>query len=607
MNRHLMIALICTAGLIALFLNLPQPDQHDRPHAVTDALTDNDADRELIGPVRLFDGERMLEDRYVLIRDGRIESIADSAPEGLQSSVETDGRTLMPGLIDAHTHSWGSALSDALRFGVTTELDMFTDHRFAAEQRSANGALDGPLRADLFSAGTLITAPGGHGTEYGMEIPVLDKPEDAAGFVTDRIAEGSDYIKLVYNAAESKRQAFPSISRQSMQAVIRAAHDQGKLAVVHVSDHLSAEHVVEAGADGLVHTFMDQTVSDALLERMLEQGVFIIPTLAVSASVVNGSGAEGLLDDPVLAELSNGAIRASLGSRFPDFGIPDQALVTALDNTRRMHRAGIAVLAGTDAPNPGTAHGISMHREMALLVESGLSPLESLAAATRIPATQFDLPDRGLIREGMLADLLLVEGRPDEDILHTRQIVQVWKTGRRRDDASGEPVAAALILPENGLVSDFSGSSLQTDVGEGFVQTSDQMMNGTSESTVSWSEQDGGVLQVRGQVDAGFAFPWSGAFYQAASPEGEMLDLSDRTTISFRVRGTPGRYTLMLFTNGVMMPFRTPFEVIDDWTEVRVPLAVFTGAERSEVVGFAWVRTDPIDSFEMVLDDVRIQ
>ena len=94
-------------------------------------------------------------------------------------------------------------------------------------------------------------------------------------------------------------------------------------------------------------------------------------------------------------------------------------------------RAKVPILAGTDAPVPGTTYGASLHGELALLVRSGLSPVQALAAATSVPAQVFGLKDRGRIRSGMRADLVLVEGDPTRDIRATRKIVAVWKRGIR--------------------------------------------------------------------------------------------------------------------------------------------------------------------------------
>ena len=94
-----------------------------------------------------------------------------------------------------------------------------------------------------------------------------------------------------------------------------------------------------------------------------------------------------------------------------------------------LRRAGVPVLAGTDAPSPGLAHGLSLHRELELLVLSGLTPSEVLSSATSEPARAFGFHDRGRIAEGLRADLLLVNGDPTVDIRATRDIVGVWKLG----------------------------------------------------------------------------------------------------------------------------------------------------------------------------------
>ncbi|MFZ1010679.1 MAG: amidohydrolase family protein [Candidatus Sulfotelmatobacter sp.] len=103
---------------------------------------------------------------------------------------------------------------------------------------------------------------------------------------------------------------------------------------------------------------------------------------------------------------------------------------------RALHRAGITILAGTDSPNPDTGYGVSMHAELELLTECGLTPEEALQAATAGPAREFQLIDRGRIQTGRRADLLLVAGDPSKDIRATRDIVGVWKAGVRIDRAA---------------------------------------------------------------------------------------------------------------------------------------------------------------------------
>jgi imidazolonepropionase-like amidohydrolase len=100
----------------------------------------------------------------------------------------------------------------------------------------------------------------------------------------------------------------------------------------------------------------------------------------------------------------------------------------AKTNVQRLRAAGVRILAGTDAPNLGS-HGVSLHGEMQLLVEAGLSPAEALTAATLGPAQVYRLADRGRITPGARADLVLVDGNPLQDITATRTIIRIFKNG----------------------------------------------------------------------------------------------------------------------------------------------------------------------------------
>src|SRR5699024_6649191 len=120
----------------------------------------------------------------------------------------------------------------------------------------------------------------------------------------------------------------------------------------------------------------------------------------------------------------------------PMSGFPALAYANGREGVRMLHEAGVRILAGTDAPNPGTAFGASMHAELELLTNAGLTPSEALAAATSVNAAAFGLGDRGRIEPGLVADLLLVEGDPTQEITATRNIVAVYKRGVRADRAA---------------------------------------------------------------------------------------------------------------------------------------------------------------------------
>ena len=149
--------------------------------------------------VRICDGARVLPADTVVVQESTIVAVgSDLAIPADAIIIDGTGQTLLPGLIDAHTHTFGTTLQQALIFGVTTELDMLTDWQLAKRLKAQQAAGEGGDMADLRSAGTAVTAPGGHGTEFGLSIPTINGPDEAQEFVDARIAEGSDYIKIMY-------------------------------------------------------------------------------------------------------------------------------------------------------------------------------------------------------------------------------------------------------------------------------------------------------------------------------------------------------------------------------------------------------------------------
>lgn len=184
--------------------------------------------------VRIFDGTKTSQGD-VLVDRGLIRSVGRKLDGKGATVVDGAGKTLLPGLIDSHTHAYeDKALKQALVFGVTTELDMFGDPAKNRElrQRELRGEATG--QADLRSAGVLATAPKGHGTEYGIPIATLTKPEEAEAFVADRVKDGSDYLKIVLDDGAWFGHRIPTLDAATVSALVRAAHQQHLLAVVHI-------------------------------------------------------------------------------------------------------------------------------------------------------------------------------------------------------------------------------------------------------------------------------------------------------------------------------------------------------------------------------------
>ena len=357
--------------------------------------------------VRIFDGEELHAPGTVVIQDGLIAavtegpagSIGDRAADraGAGDLLDCGGAVLLPGLIDAHIHLTGD---DVLRLladhGVTTGLDMGTWPPARVDSfRNAVGD------ADIRSSGAPAAAPGGvqsHMPGFPPE-SLLTGPEQAEQYVTRRIAEGADYIKVI-----AERPGTAALDQATLDALVRAAHAHGKRVIAHAAAADAVESAQQAGVDVVTHAPLDRPLDDAAVARMVADGRICVPTLTMMEGVARNLGHLGLNYD---------AARAS---------------VTA------MHRAGVPILAGTDANTaPGAPaavpHGSSLHRELELLVEAGLSTREALRAATVLPARYFGLADRGVIAPGLRADLVLIDGDPLADITATTRIARVWCAG----------------------------------------------------------------------------------------------------------------------------------------------------------------------------------
>lgn len=561
---------------------------------------------------RVFDGEKFIERATVVVRDGRIETVAKDAriPSGIDV-IDGQGKTLMPALIDAHTHVWGEAQRDALRFGVGTELEMMGTAQSLPGYRRQRDSLARTDRADVWSSGAAVTVPGGHGTEYGFPVPELKPGEDADAFVRARIDEGSDFIKLMIDDlhAYGATRRMPTLDRAQIESGIAAAKRRNRRSVAHIAAEDDALHAVNAGVDGLVHAFVDQPASAEMIAAMKSHGAFMVPTLSVIAGFQRSDVNVRLADDPRLqARLSDGQ-KSTLRSQFPSsFPVQPKALDNAIESVRRLHAEGVDVLAGTDAGNPGTAHGVSLHGELALLVRAGLSPAEALRAATSRPAARFGLKDRGRIAKGLRADLLLVEGDPSKAIEATRRIVGIWKNGHLQ---SGDAPTAGKVSGLKGsdrLISDFESGDLSTRFGSGWQAASDRFMGGKSSASTVWLANGAGgskgALRVEGEVVTGSA-PWAGAMFSPGSAQMQPVDLGTRQAIILKVRGTPGDYVIVML-HGDGQVAAVPIEVGEGWSQIRVPLSMFEGADLAQVMSFG-ISTSRVGRFHVDVDDVAIE
>ncbi|MYN02525.1 amidohydrolase family protein [Pseudoduganella sp. DS3] len=584
--------------------------------SLASALPAMAAETILIKDVRVFDGHKVHAQRSVLLQGGKIASadFKGKAPAGAKV-VEGAGRTLLPGLIDSHVHAY--RFPDLpLLFGVTTQVDMFMPVAAMqdVQRRMAKG--ENQASTDIFSAGMLATAPGGHGAEYGIPVPTLTTPGEAQAWVDARIAEGSNFIKIIVESGGVGTRKFNSLDMPTVKALVDAAHKRGKLAVVHISTLEDARAALETGADGLVHLFTGDAIGDADLKALVklarERKAFVIPTFSVMESIA-GLREKDVIEDKALASLLDKEQMMTLHSSYGSEPKP-QRLTAPNAVVAALHKAGVPVLAGTDAGNAGTQYGASMHHEMLSMTKAGMSPLAVLAAATSAPAKAFRLGQRGQVAKGYKADLVLVEGDPTTDILATRRIVEVWKDGEPVSPARAkkqEQVAqelsrksVPLALPADGRISLFSKDKLASPFGTGWMPSNDAFLGG--KSTVKVEYADEAAVSVQASVQPGFAFPWAGLAFIPGSGPMAAADLSNAKVLRFRVKGDGKRYAVAIMSKAGSIPVNVPFEAGADWQEVSLPLAGFKGVDTSTITMIGFNAGPQPGDYQFQIADVRL-
>ncbi|MCL1802342.1 MAG: amidohydrolase family protein [Eubacteriaceae bacterium] len=389
---------------------------------------------------RIFDGVNIISgsNRAVLIKGRYIEAVTDKLPEKTRI-IDAKGATLIPGLIDSHVHTDIGGLCDALKFGVTTELEMMG--RWTKKQREQIAGRDDI--ADLRSPGMGATPKGGHPTEYASQsllnrlfvrylFPFVQTPRQAVKFVNKQISSGADYIKIFIE--DGSCIGYPGLAElddATIRAAIDEAHRHNKLTIAHVTTADATHRAISAGIDGLGHLFFDCNSNPALIERIAKSGVFVIPTTVTLSSAFGNTAADLAADSRVSSKLSKEWL-SSLSRSMNVY--PKGKLENAFAAIKALHSCGVDILAGSDVSEPtpelgGLAHGASLHHELQLLAAAGLKPIEALRCAAFTPAKRFALSDRGSISAGKLADLVLIEGNPMDCISDTLSIRTVWRHG----------------------------------------------------------------------------------------------------------------------------------------------------------------------------------
>jgi len=572
----------------------------------------------------LLDGAPRQAD--ILIDGDRIKAVGPNltAPAGARI-IDASGKSVLPGLFDLHTHvpypsvggstqDWGKNLKAYLRAGVTSLADFGTYPETYEPVRRllASGEWQGPR----VHFAVRFSSPGGHGVEGGRGDFFTNEvltPRQAHAAMARVLPYKPDIVKVFtdgwrYGTAVD----MTSMEEETLRAIVEDAHKAGIPVLTHTVTLAKGKIAAKAGVDAIMHGIQDQPVDDELIQLMKANNVAYGPT----ASVYEPRA--GYMADPLLEELLQPAALASLKGR-PMLTNPDARRVRKYEllrqNVAALHRAGVTIVAGTDAGIVGTHHGWASLREIKLLSGAGLGPLEAIKAATANAARVVRSSDRGVLAEGRIADILIVNGRPDRDIEDIDNIAAVVQSGRVVDlpaltsaiHANGPTPTPAKPAPA--LLDDFENPNGRSSLDTRWVNSTD---TGHDRTIMTYQRVDRGggnhALALHAHLSDS-ANPYARVNLPLTRGAVEPMDARAFSGVSFEARGE-GAYSLRIANT------RTAFQASGSWSEVRIPFDTRLDTSRLTLLTFeaarpggqrAWLEIDNVrfykDSMAALLEE----
>ncbi len=395
--------------------------------------------KTIIHAGKLIDTEagKVLTEQSIVIEDGTITDIQSGYLTGKQV-IDLKDHTVMPGLMDMHTHLMSGATPDSyterffheqsffairavvnaektLMAGFTTVRDLGSDPKVTRELDSAidSQLIPGPR---IFNAGKSIATTGGHADPTnGLHIDMMKNPgpkegvingrEEAFKAVRQRYKEGSDVIKLTVTGGVlslAKSGDNPQFTRDELEAVVEAAKDYDFTVAVHAHGAEGMKRAIKAGVHSVEHgTYMD----DEAMRLMKKNGTYYVPTISAGKWV-----AEKAETYPEVVQPKAKAVGPKIQSTFA-----------------KAYKKGVKIAFGTDA---GVfPHGLN-GREFGYMVEAGMTPMAAILSATIESARLLRADDQlGSIKPGKLADIVAVKGDPLDDISLMEKVSFVMKQG----------------------------------------------------------------------------------------------------------------------------------------------------------------------------------
>ncbi len=413
----------------------------------------------VLAHVRLIDGTGAppRDNVFIAIREGKIVGITKDGTEAPSSArvIDYSGKTVIPGLINAHGHlalvcgTQNSAtcytkenvvaeLRQYERYGVTSMLSLGVNrdliYEVRAEQRE--GKLDG---ATVYSADRGIGVPDGapplpHAPD---QLYTPSSPAEAKTDIDAMASRHADFVKIwVDNLHGTKPSMDPAIYR----AVIEEAHHDKLHVAAHIYYLADAKAVVADGVNVLAHSVRDQLVDQELIAAMKQRGVFYVPTFTVDSSPFIFVEHPEWKNDPFLQkavspELLNILVGPDAQKKMesdPSVAQKRRDYANDQKNLMLLYNAGVKVGFGTDSGAvPSRVPGFAEHQELAMMVQAGLTPMQAIQCATRTNAELLGIAEKtGTVTVGKEADLIVLDGNPLDDIHNTQKIAAIWHSGR---------------------------------------------------------------------------------------------------------------------------------------------------------------------------------
>jgi imidazolonepropionase-like amidohydrolase len=363
------------------------------------------------------DGTAPIENAVFVVEGSRFGAVGRAGqvkvPAGA-TRVNLAGKTVMPALIDTHTHM-NAATRDALvdhlknkaRFGTAVVMSLGTDPGDVAFQVRGETV---PGGAKLLTAGRGITSP-----EPGRtDVPYwITTPAEARKAVQELAAKKVDFVKIWVDDRDGK---YKKLTPELYTAVIDEAHKNGLRVTAHIFSLDDAKGLLKAGLDAFAHSVRDRDIDDEFVALMKARpNVVLVPNLPDRGVATDMSWLQGSISNEELQKLQKGATDRPQAQAA--FGIQAR-------NLAKLNTAGVKIALGTDG-------GVvwSPHVEMEDMVAAGMTPQQVIVASTRNAAEFLRLKDHGTVATGKVADFLVLDANPLDDIKNTRKISAVYLRG----------------------------------------------------------------------------------------------------------------------------------------------------------------------------------